>query len=87
MYVNHYVGLATRSPDPSIKVGSVIIDKECRLLAQGYNGEINTGEMREGAVDVNMKIHREVVYTKVLLVLRQMINFCMFAPMVHAQYM
>jgi hypothetical protein len=38
----------------------------CDHRPQGYNGEINTGEMREGAVDVNMKIRREVVNTEVI---------------------
>lgn len=66
MYINHCVGLAARSPDPSTKVGCVIIDKECRLLAQGYNGEINTGQVRNSGVDANMKSLREVVDKKVI---------------------
>jgi deoxycytidylate deaminase len=44
----------------------VIIDKECRLLAQGYNGEINTGQVRKGAVDANMTNLRDVVERKVI---------------------
>lgn len=68
MYINHCVGLAARSPDPSTKVGCVIIDTECRLLAQGYNGEINTGKVRDCDVDKNMKNLKEVVDTKVITI-------------------
>lgn len=60
MYVNHCVGLAARSPDPSTKVGCVIIDKECRLLAQGYNGEINSGKVRNTKIDEGMRSFQDV---------------------------
>lgn len=30
--------IATRSPDPNTKVGSVIVDKNNRIISTGYNG-------------------------------------------------
>lgn len=44
-------------PDPSTKVGCV---------KNTANREINTGKVRDGAVEVNMKSLREVVNTKVI---------------------
>eukprot|EP01040_Poterioochromonas_malhamensis_P009469 gene9469-10283_t len=61
LYLNHCIGLASRSPDPTTKVGCVIIDQNCQILAQGFNGEISGGQVREGKVDRDMQSLQEVV--------------------------
>lgn len=61
MYINHCIGLASRSPDPSTKVGCVIIDQNCQILAQGFNGEVSGGEVRNKAHDPAMKSFSELV--------------------------
>ncbi len=61
LYLNHCIGLASRSPDPTTKVGCVIIDQNCQILAQGFNGEISGGQVREGKIDEGMQSLQKVV--------------------------
>lgn len=61
LYLNHCIGLASRSPDPTTKVGCVIIDQNCQILAQGFNGEISGGQVRQGKVDEGMQALKTVM--------------------------
>lgn len=63
VFVNHCIGLASRSPDPSTKVGCVIFNDDCQILAQGFNGEVTGGEVRNGEIDRSMIAFKEVPKT------------------------